>query len=186
MRVSLQDRTVHESARISFVGVAYQIFFFSRALLCSVPFEPRRETGAASSAEPRYLYLFYYFFRFHGTKDFFYGLVSVYSYVILDVLRIDDSAVSQNYSLLFCHELLILFGDGFILRNFFVYQMTLNYSIYVCRLYFDVSGHLAPVIVDIDYRFQVTGAYAACSLNVYAEVSVRNLFFKFGSGLLSA
>ena len=64
--------------------------------------------------------------------------------------------------------------------------MTLNYFIYVCRLYFDVSGHLALVIVDIDYRFQVTGAYAACSLNVYAEVSVRNLFFKFGSGLLSA
>ncbi len=104
-------------AQVSFVGVAYQIFSFPG--LCFAAFH-LNHVGKPAPPLPRSPISLSLLLLLQGFMEpgLFYGLVRLQLYVILYVLRIDDSAVSQNYSLLFCHELLILFGDGFILRNF--------------------------------------------------------------------
>src|SRR5208337_1319789 len=96
VRVSLKNGPVHESPRVSFVGVADNIFPVRDRTVAKLPFHPRRETGAASSAKARELYLVNDFLLRH-IEGFFDPVVAAHSKVVVNVLGIDEAAVAQDY-----------------------------------------------------------------------------------------
>ena len=51
MRVTFDQRSIHERPGIPFVGIAYQVFRLPGGITAELPFLPGRETGAAASAQ---------------------------------------------------------------------------------------------------------------------------------------
>ena len=54
------------------------------------------------------------------------------------------------------------------------------------RLYLDISGHPAVVLIDVNDGFQVAGTNAACDGEFGIEIVSFELLFKFCSGFLCA
>ena len=185
MRIAFQNGSVHECTRVAFVSITYQVLFIARTLLSSIPLEPRRESSTASSSQSGDLDLFDHFFRLHGSQHLLDSLVSVYSDIILDVFRIDHTAVSQNDSLLFADKFLVLFCNGLIFCHLMLHQMLLYDLFDLIRLYLDVSRHFAVVIIYVHDRFQITSTYASGHSERYiADILFCDLFFKFRSRFL--
>ena len=53
MGVAFEQRTIHESTRIAFVGIANDIFFIAFALCGKTPFEASEKASAPTPSEPR-------------------------------------------------------------------------------------------------------------------------------------
>ena len=107
MWVTFKYGTVHECTWVAFVCVTYQVFFLARAGFCSVPFEPCRETCAATSSEAGNFDFFNYFVSSHGSNNLFDCFVTINCNIFVDVFRIDYTAVSENNSLLLGNELFV-------------------------------------------------------------------------------
>ena len=93
--VALEDGTVHERAGVALVGVADHVLLLAGALGGYLPLETGGESSAAASSQT-------------GLLDGLYGLlgsalehlgqslVAVAGYVLVDILGIDESAVTQS------------------------------------------------------------------------------------------
>ncbi len=107
MRIALNNAAIHKSARISFVRVTDQNGIHL-AVLCRVtagfPFHACRKAAAAAPPQPGSLDFGYDLLRIHLEESFLQGGVTIDRYVIIDLLRIDDAAVAEDYKLLLGEE----------------------------------------------------------------------------------
>src|SRR5208283_521172 len=98
--ISFEHAPVHERSRISFIGIADDIFLFAFRLVNDSPFQPRRisrSTPAAQSALPDLLDKFN---RLELGEDFCKGIVTADSNILFDAFSIDLTAVLQDNLLL--------------------------------------------------------------------------------------
>ncbi len=119
VRVGLQDAAVHEGARVAFVGVAQHVFDVARRGGGELPFHARRETGAAAAAQTRIEDLLDDLIRRHFGQGLGHAGITVPGDVLVDLLRIDEAAVSEDPQILEGEEGDLLHrgddpgGDGF-------------------------------------------------------------------------
>jgi len=95
------------------------------------------------------------------------------------MLRIDDSAVAKYNSLLLCQELLVFFSYRVLLDRLSALEMFSDYFLYSVRLYLDISGHFAVVVIYIDDWLQITCTYASRKIHIYRYILLLQLFYKF-------
>ena len=100
MRIAFENGSVHECARIAFVGVTYDEFLIGFYNGSRQPLFTGGETCAAASSESAVGNDLYNLFGSVFFNTFFVCLVSVYSKVIVDIFGIDFAAVLQNYTIL--------------------------------------------------------------------------------------
>ena len=62
--------------------------------------------------------------------------------------------------------------------------MTFDDLSHLVRLYFDVSGHFAVIVIYIHNWFQIAGTDAACNVNFYIKASLCDLLFQFCGSFL--
>ena len=111
MGISLDDRTVHERAGISLVGVADNIFDVAQCIPRHLPLEPRRKACAAPSLQPR---LFDHFVRVQGAHGRQHGasrFVAAPGSVRFDVFRVYFTAVGKHDLDLLAVETMIVVLD---------------------------------------------------------------------------
>ena len=107
MRIAFDDAAIHESARISFVGVADQNgihLAVLRRVTAGFPFHAGREAAAAASPQPGSLDFGDDLLRSHLEESLFQRRVAVDRDVVVDLFRIDDAAVAEDYQLLLGEE----------------------------------------------------------------------------------
>ena len=104
MRIAFKNRTIHECARVAFVSVADDIFLIARLILLELPLHTGRETGAAASAEAGSLHDIDNILRGLLCKNVIQSLIAVNADILINVLRIDASAVAKSDSLLLLIE----------------------------------------------------------------------------------
>ncbi len=95
--ISLQYTSVHECARVTFVSIAAYVFFVPFGLHRQFPLQAGGETSAASASEAGLFDLIDHLFRCHLSQCLCQRPVPVICYIFVDILRIDDAAVSQCY-----------------------------------------------------------------------------------------
>ena len=96
VRVPLDDRAVHKSARVPFIGVADDVFLVASGAGRELPLEAGKESRAAPASQARVAY---------GVDDVLGGhlgqclcqpVIATSRDVFLDVLGVDDAAVAQG------------------------------------------------------------------------------------------
>ena len=108
MGIALQYASVHERAGVALVSVAGYILLIAFGLQRKFPLQTSWETCAAPAPEARLLDLIDDLFRGHFRQCFCQRLVSVISYIFVDLLRVDDAAVPERYPDLALEEIDIL------------------------------------------------------------------------------
>ena len=109
--ISLEDRAVHECARVTFVTVADDVLLIARRVECELPLASGRESAAAPSSETAGQDLVHDILLAHG-KCLLQTLETTHSEALVDVLGIDDSAsVECDTALLLVEVDLILLDD---------------------------------------------------------------------------
>ena len=96
VRIAFKNRTVHERARVAFVGVADDVFLFAGLVVSGFPFYAGRETGAAASAQAG---LFHFLNDRHPVaclQDPGECQIPVFGDVAVDTVDIDQAAVAQR------------------------------------------------------------------------------------------
>ena len=96
MRVALKDGSVHECTRVTFIGVAADVFHGSHLSGSGFPLYAEREACAASSAEHCVLHRVDDVLGIHVVQAQSQSLVSVDSDIFLDVHGIDETAVLES------------------------------------------------------------------------------------------
>ena len=94
MRITFQDRTIHECTGVAFIGITDYIFLRSLHLPGNLPFESGRETAAPSAPKAAIHDFFDHFIGSHFRKGFPQGDITVTGDVFVDVFRIDETAVA--------------------------------------------------------------------------------------------
>ncbi len=95
--VALQYTSVHERAGVAFVGIAEHVFFIAFRLPGQFPLEACGEPCAASAPEAGLLDLFDDLFGGHFRQCLRQRLISVKSYIFVDILRVDDTTVPEGH-----------------------------------------------------------------------------------------
>ena len=108
MGVGLDNGAVHECAGVALVGIADEILLIALGLTGSIPLEPGGEARAAAACKAGGLDLFDYVLGSHGLEDLFQRLVAVIGGVGVDLVGVDDAAVTQSDAGLLGEELLII------------------------------------------------------------------------------
>ena len=109
VRVALQQGTVHESARITFVRVADDVLLLAgTALRGDLPLQAGGEARAATAAEAGLLDLGDHLLGGHLGEALAQGGIAVTRNGFLDVLGIDETAVAQGDAELLLVELHVL------------------------------------------------------------------------------
>ena len=127
MGVAFQNRTVHECAGVTFVGVAADVFLVG--LVCSrkAPFTAGRETCAAASAQTGCENHVDNLLRGHFGQDLAQCLITVDCDVLFDILRVDNAAVAQCNTVLFCIEVgLVQRFDAVVFLNGLLVEQAFN------------------------------------------------------------
>ena len=130
MGISLQNASVHKCTRVAFVGITTDIFLLIYRVSRKLPLQPGWKSAAASAAQSGIFYSIYNFLRLHLGKRFTQSFVSVSCYIFINIFRIDNTTVSQSYTVLFFIKI------NFIQRLYFVsalmyrliIQKSLHYS----------------------------------------------------------
>ena len=112
MRVALEDGAIHERAGVALVSVAGYILFAGGAH-GELPLKTGGESAAATAAQTGIKDGLNNVFTAHFGQDLCKGLVAVKSDVLIDVLGIDNAAVSKNYALLLLIETDLVEGLDF-------------------------------------------------------------------------
>ena len=105
VRVTFQNGTVHESTRVAFVGVADHILLIGDAVGGKLPFTAGGESAAASAAQTGGENGIDHLLGRHFRQDFTECGITVYADVFIDLLGIDDTAVTERNALLLFVEL---------------------------------------------------------------------------------
>ena len=102
MRVAFQNRTVHESAGVAFVGIANHVFLIADRFVGNFPFQASWKATAAATTKTRIFYDLDYFIRSLFGKTGSEGSITITGNVFFNIFRIDETAVSKcNTNLLF-------------------------------------------------------------------------------------
>ena len=113
MGVAFDDRAVHERTGVAFVGVADEVLLIAFGILRRSPFEGGGETGAAAAAEAGDVDLLDDIVLGHaGLQDLLDGLVAVSGDVFIDVLGVDETAVTKRDTGLRFEEVGIVRSDA--------------------------------------------------------------------------
>ena len=143
MGIALQNGTVHERARIAFVGVAAHIFLVGLVAGGQAPLHTGGEAGASAAAEAGILDHLDDLLGSHLGQNLAQRGVAVLGYVLVDVLRVDDAAVPQGDSSLLCVEGRLVQGfDGVILLHGLLIQQALDDSSLQQMLFHDLRNVL--------------------------------------------
>jgi len=97
LRVSLEDRTIHKGARISFIAVANHIFRGCLCLQSGFPFASGRETATTPSPQAGIFDDINNLLRGVVLENMCQGLITIHRKIITDIFRIDRTASSKNY-----------------------------------------------------------------------------------------
>ena len=128
MGISLEDRTVHKSSRISLVRVAADILLIR--IICSgeLPLHSGGESGSSSSPKSALKqdldHIFGSLLRQHAAKR----LIAAGTDVFLNILRIDHAAVAQRYPVLFLIEVRLIERDDPVCLCRFIVKQTCDDS----------------------------------------------------------
>src|SRR5690554_6365971 len=110
MGVTLQHRPVHERSGVTFVGVTANVFLITDGLGSKLPFRTSGEPGAAASAKTGFFKEVYNLIRFHLSENLGQRPVSVMGDIFINILGVNDAAVSEGNPLLLAEEPHILKG----------------------------------------------------------------------------
>ena len=108
VRVAFHDGTVHESSRVSFVGVADDIFRVILICAAEFPFLSGREACASATAKSGSLDHSDHFLRSLVENHVRKGGVSIPGDIFFYVFRVDETAVPEGYSNLLSIEVHVL------------------------------------------------------------------------------
>ena len=102
MRIAFENGTIHECTRISLVSVTANVLLISvrNDISCEFPLHTSRESAAASSAETGIEDSLDNVLGSHSCEDLAESLVALSAYVLVDILRIDNTAVSESNTVL--------------------------------------------------------------------------------------
>jgi len=114
VRITLKSTSIHICAGISLIRITYDILLLAIHLLCEVPFHPCGESCTASSSETCSLELINDIIGSHLEKDLLQRSVSLTGNIFVDLLGIDETAVSQHDPELLLIELDILYLSMFL------------------------------------------------------------------------
>ncbi len=95
MRVPLHYCSIHESPRVSFIGIAYYIFNGAGRIVAELPFHPCGEACAAPAAQSRFLNLIDDLLGLH-LQRFDKAFVTAVSDIVVYVCGVYIPAVAQN------------------------------------------------------------------------------------------
>jgi hypothetical protein len=151
MGIALDRGTIHVRPRIAFVRVADDVLHVAVRLAGDVPFHPGGETRAAAAAQPGRLEFRDDILRFHLEQDLLQGEITVPGYVLLDVLRIDDSAVAKNDAELFLVEFDVLYLYA-VLLFFLLVEQTLYFA-----PFYDLFGDDLLRVRRLDFHIEGFG-----------------------------
>ena len=110
VRVRLQDRPIHEGARIAFVGVADDVFLGRGHLGDGRPFQSGRIAAAAASTQTAVGHFAQDIGRGHLAQGPDQGRVTADGHIALEAVGIDDAGILQ-------HDLLLAREEGLIRRT---------------------------------------------------------------------
>ena len=96
MRITFQNGTVHERARVAFVGVAAHILDIALRRVAERPLSACGESRAAAAAKSGCQHYVNYLVLRHFRQDLVQRFIAVKSDILLDVLGIDDAAVLER------------------------------------------------------------------------------------------
>ena len=120
VRITFEDRAIHESSRVALIGITNHVFFIRNAIVGNFPFQSGRETAASTSAQTRFFYYVNGFGRRHFRQYFSQSHIGIVSYGFVDIFRIYKSAVAQRNAQLFFIKSHV-FGVGNVLFIFRIY-----------------------------------------------------------------
>ena len=129
VRVAFEYRPVHERAGVAFVGVAAYVFdarFVRFGVTAELPFKSRGEARAASAAQSARLDNVDNLLRLHLGQYLDERLIAVVRYVFVDILGVDDAAVTERDARLFFIEI----GLGKRLRHLLGLMVSVQQSAY--------------------------------------------------------
>ena len=109
--IAFQSGAVHVSAGVALVGITDHVLLALGLLLGELPLHAGGEARAAAAAETRLEHFFDDLLGRHLEENLLESLVAVAGDVILDLLGIDDAAVSQNDAVLLLVERNVGVGD---------------------------------------------------------------------------
>ncbi len=124
--VTLEDRSVHECAGVALVCVTSNVLYIAGSILCEHPLSAGGEACTAASSDTGIENFLNYLIGSHGGQCLIQCLITVGSDILLDILGVDNAAVSQSDSLLLSVEVcLIQRYDGTVLVNSLLIQQIL-------------------------------------------------------------
>ena len=192
MRVTLEDGTVHKCTRVTFVGVTANILgdALSSVTGSKLPFKASRESAAATATETGINDFLDYSIRISLLcKDLTKSLITIMSDILIDIFRVDVTAVAESNTHLLLEEVAV------ICRSFFSCLSTIvlrsHETLYVTALQEVLANDLSNILRSyaiihntfrIDYNDRTLGAKAEAScLNYFYfffKSLSRNLLFK--------
>jgi len=116
VRITFQEGTVHERARVSFVTVADDIFLVFFAVVHHLPLDVSGESTTAATSEPGSFDHVDGALRIHLGEGHAEGFITTGGNIFIQAFRIDVAAVCQGYLHLFLIEGHFFLGrDGLVL-----------------------------------------------------------------------
>ena len=95
--IALQNRTVHEGARVTLIRVTTDVFLHLSAVAgCELPFQAGGEACASTAAEAAVQNGLNDFIRSHLCQHLTQCLIAVTAYVLINILRVNDTTVAQR------------------------------------------------------------------------------------------
>ena len=184
MGIAFQDRPVHECARVSLVAVAGHILGEVIIGSCCAPLPPGREASPAPSPQSGRFHFCDHFVRRH-LQGFLKRLIAAQFQVVLNILRIDLSNMTESQFLLMCVERVFLLGTNpvpliiFIHepRDLLIFQHTLLQNFrHIFWFYFIVDQIIRH---DLHDRTIFAETVTSRCLNLRDHIGVCAVFFYF-------
>ena len=121
-RIALENGTIHECTRVTFVTVADDKLLIALGTIGKLPFTAGRESAAATSAETGSKHFIDDFLARHGQRTL-QTLERAIADRFIDIFRIDDAAaVKSNTTLLLIECNLILLGNLLMCHRILIQQ----------------------------------------------------------------
>ena len=173
--VTLQNRTVHKCTGVTFVGVTSNIFLYVAAISGSeLPLKTRGESCATTSTKTGIKHCLNDLIGSHLSQNLTKCSITVNSYVLVHIFRVNNTTITKCNSLLLFIELclgqrcynvviatLAIFKSGY---GTSLEQMFLNYLRNICRLYHAIE---CAIRVNDHNRTQCTKTKASGNNDLY-------------------
>jgi len=126
MGVTFENGTVHECARVTFVGVTYNVLLVGNGSLCELPLTTSGESAAAATAKTGIENGLNNVVGSHFLQNLSECEVTVHSDVFIDLFGVDYTAVTESNSLLLLVEGSIAERSLYILFFLFIAGIVVN------------------------------------------------------------